>query len=104
MISTENIFLKNDFPETILRRKSFYAETNGALKREKDFCGQMINLPVRVKNQNDVSKTSVLLPRKDMRKRNDLYTHFSQQLHNKLMWLVIFYCFFTKTKQNKTKK
>jgi hypothetical protein len=31
MISTENIFLKNDFPETILRRKPFYAETNGAL-------------------------------------------------------------------------
>jgi hypothetical protein len=31
MISTENIFLKNDFPETILRRKPFYTETNGAL-------------------------------------------------------------------------
>jgi hypothetical protein len=26
--------------------------------------------------------------------RNDRYTHFSQQLHNKLMWLVIFYNFF----------
>jgi hypothetical protein len=36
--------------------------------------------------------------------RNDPYTHFSQQLHNKLMWLVIFYYFFTKRKQNKTKK
>jgi hypothetical protein len=35
--------------------------------------------------------------------RNDLYTHFSQQPHNKLMWLVIFYYFFTKRKQNKTK-
>jgi len=27
-------------------------------------------------------------------KRNDSYTHFSQQLHNKLTWLVIFYYFF----------
>jgi hypothetical protein len=37
MISTENIFLKNDFPETILQRKSFYTETNGALiEIEKD--------------------------------------------------------------------
>jgi hypothetical protein len=36
--------------------------------------------------------------------RNDPYTHFSQQLHNKLTWLVIFYYFFTKRKQNKTKK
>jgi hypothetical protein len=26
--------------------------------------------------------------------RNDFYTHFSQQPHNKLMWLVIFYYFF----------
>jgi hypothetical protein len=26
--------------------------------------------------------------------RNDPYTHFSQQLHNKLTWLVIFYNFF----------
>jgi hypothetical protein len=32
MISTENIFLKNDFPETILRRKPFYTETNRALE------------------------------------------------------------------------
>jgi hypothetical protein len=31
MLSTENSFLKNDFPETILRRKPFYVETNGAL-------------------------------------------------------------------------
>jgi hypothetical protein len=31
MLSTENGFLKNDFPETILRRKPFYVETNGAL-------------------------------------------------------------------------
>jgi hypothetical protein len=31
MVSTENGFLKNNFPETILRRKSFYVETNGAL-------------------------------------------------------------------------
>jgi len=30
MLSTENSFLKNDFPKTILRRKSFYVETNGA--------------------------------------------------------------------------
>jgi len=30
MISTENIFLKNNFPETIVRRKLFYIETNGA--------------------------------------------------------------------------
>jgi hypothetical protein len=30
MISTENIFLKNDFPETSLRRKPFYTEINGA--------------------------------------------------------------------------
>jgi hypothetical protein len=37
-------------------------------------------------------------------KRNDPYTHFSQQSHNKLTWLVIFYYFFTKRKQNKTKK
>jgi hypothetical protein len=33
--------------------------------------------------------------------RNDPYTHFSQQSHNKLMWLVKFYYFFTKRKQNK---
>jgi hypothetical protein len=26
--------------------------------------------------------------------KNDLYTHFSQQPHNKLMWLVIFYYLF----------
>jgi hypothetical protein len=26
--------------------------------------------------------------------RNDPYTHFSQQPHNKLMWLIIFYYFF----------
>jgi hypothetical protein len=31
MLSTENSFLKNDFLETILRRKPFYVETNGAL-------------------------------------------------------------------------
>jgi hypothetical protein len=31
MISIENNFLKNDFPENILRRKPFYTETNGAL-------------------------------------------------------------------------
>jgi hypothetical protein len=31
MLSMENGFLKNDFPETILRRKPFYVETNGAL-------------------------------------------------------------------------
>jgi len=30
MLSTENGFLKNDFLETILRRKPFYVETNGA--------------------------------------------------------------------------
>jgi hypothetical protein len=36
--------------------------------------------------------------------RNDPYTHFSQQLHNKLTWLVIFYYVFKKRKQNKTKK
>jgi len=28
---TKNIFLKNDFPENIWQRKTFYAETNGAL-------------------------------------------------------------------------
>jgi hypothetical protein len=28
MISTENIFLKNDFLENILRRKSCYTKTN----------------------------------------------------------------------------
>jgi hypothetical protein len=38
------------------------------------------------------------------KKRNDPYTHFSQQPHNKLTWLVIFYYVFTKRKQNKTKK
>jgi hypothetical protein len=38
------------------------------------------------------------------KKKNDLYTHFSQQPHNKPMWLVIFYYFFTKRKQKKTKK
>jgi hypothetical protein len=32
--------------------------------------------------------------------RNDPYTHFSQQLHNKLTWLVIFY-YKKKRKQNK---
>jgi hypothetical protein len=32
--------------------------------------------------------------RKDNIKRNDSYTHFLQQLHNKLTWLVIFYYFF----------
>jgi len=37
-------------------------------------------------------------------KRNDPYTHFSQQPHNKLTWLVIFYYFFTKRNENKTKK
>jgi hypothetical protein len=31
MLSTENGFLKNDFPEIILRRKLFYVETNGAI-------------------------------------------------------------------------
>jgi hypothetical protein len=31
MLLTENGFLKNDFPEIILRRKLFYVETNGAL-------------------------------------------------------------------------
>jgi hypothetical protein len=36
--------------------------------------------------------------------RNDPYTHFSQQPHNKLTWLIVFYYFFTKGKQNKTKK
>jgi hypothetical protein len=36
MISTENIFLKNDFPETILRRKPFYTETNEGLKENKN--------------------------------------------------------------------
>jgi len=30
ILSTENGFLKNDFPETILRQKLFYVETNGA--------------------------------------------------------------------------
>jgi hypothetical protein len=35
--------------------------------------------------------------------RNDPYTNFSQQSYNKLMWLVIFYYFFTKRKQKKTK-
>jgi hypothetical protein len=33
--------------------------------------------------------------------RNDPYTHFSQQPYNKLTWLVIFYYFFTKRKENK---
>jgi hypothetical protein len=36
-------------------------------------------------------------------RRNDPYTHFSQQPHNKLTWLVIFYYFFTKRKENKIK-
>jgi hypothetical protein len=36
--------------------------------------------------------------------RNDPYTHFSQQPHNKLTWLLVFYYFFTKRKENKTKK
>jgi hypothetical protein len=36
-------------------------------------------------------------------KRNDPYTHFSQQPHNKLMWLVIFYYFFKKEKKSKEK-
>jgi len=31
MLSTENDFLKNDFPKTILWWKPFYVETNGAL-------------------------------------------------------------------------
>jgi hypothetical protein len=31
MFSTKNIFQKNDFPEIILRQKSFYIETNGAV-------------------------------------------------------------------------
>jgi hypothetical protein len=31
MLSAKNIFQKNDFPETILWRKPFYVETNGAL-------------------------------------------------------------------------
>jgi hypothetical protein len=32
--------------------------------------------------------------RGDLYMRNDLYTHFLQQPHNKLTWLVIFYFFF----------
>jgi len=36
-----------------------------------------------------------ILPHHDNKeKRNDLYTHFSQQSHSKLMWLIIFYYFF----------
>jgi len=31
MLSTKNSFLKNDFPETILRLKPFYVEINEAL-------------------------------------------------------------------------
>jgi hypothetical protein len=58
--------------------------------------------------QHDVSKANRKeygsLRQQYSGKRNDPYTHFSQQFHNKLMWLVIFYYFFTKTKQNKTKK
>jgi hypothetical protein len=37
-------------------------------------------------------------------RRNDSYTHFSQQPYNKLTWLVIFYYFFTKRKEKKTKQ
>jgi len=37
-------------------------------------------------------------------KRNDSYTHFSQQPHNKLTWLVIFYFFLQKEKKTKQKK
>jgi len=47
---------------------------------------------------------SVLIISSFFKMRNDPYTHFSQQPHNKLTWLVIFYYFFTKIKQNKTKK
>jgi hypothetical protein len=36
-------------------------------------------------------------------KRNDPYTHFSQQFNNKLTWLVIFYYFFTKINETKQK-
>jgi hypothetical protein len=36
--------------------------------------------------------------------RNDPYTHFSQQPHNKQTLLVVFYYFFTKRKEKKTKK
>jgi hypothetical protein len=31
MLSAKNVFQKNDFSETILRRKPFYVETNRAL-------------------------------------------------------------------------
>jgi hypothetical protein len=36
--------------------------------------------------------------------RNDSYIHFSQQPHNKLTWLVIFYYFCTKRKEKKRKE
>jgi len=36
-------------------------------------------------------------------KRNDPYTHFSQQPHNKLTWLVIFYYFLQKEMKTKQK-
>jgi phosphotransferase system glucose/maltose/N-acetylglucosamine-specific IIC component len=37
-------------------------------------------------------------------KRNDPYTNFSQQPHNKLMYLVIFYFFLQKENKKKTKR
>jgi hypothetical protein len=37
----------------------------------------------------------------DSDKRNDPYIYFSQQSHNKLTWLVIFYYFFTKRNEKK---
>jgi hypothetical protein len=36
--------------------------------------------------------------------KNDPYTHFSQQPHNKLTWLVIFYYFLQKENKRKQKK
>jgi hypothetical protein len=42
MLSAKNIFQKNDFPETILRRKLFYVETNGALVKIEKYLESLV--------------------------------------------------------------
>jgi hypothetical protein len=58
---------------------------------------KMLDLQHQHNNPSHKSEPQIL-------KRNDPYTHFSQQPHNKLTWLIIFCYFFTKRKENKTKK
>jgi hypothetical protein len=60
----------------------------------------MLRVYVNLQFENPLDEVTA----RDILKRNDPYTHFSQQPHNKLTWLVVFYYFFTKRKEKKTKK